>query len=232
MRGSTAWSVRVTTPVRQLLRTEAGSAAVLVTAIVAAMIWANVADGSYENFWHTDLSIDLGDMGISLTLREWVNSGLMTLFFLVVGLEARREFDLGDLRDRRRFILPAAAGVTGMILPVGIFLAINHGGPGAGGWGVAMSTDTALALGLLALVGRRVPDQARLFLVTVSVVDDVVALIVIAVAYTDEIRPAPLVLAGVLFAVTLVMARAKVRSGYAYVPFGVAIWGAMLASGI
>src|SRR3954451_14094580 len=214
MRGSTAWSVRMTTPIRQLLRTEAGSAAVLVTAIVVAMIWANVADGSYERFWHTELAIRLGDTGISLTLREWVNSGLMTLFFLVVGLEARREFDLGDLRDRRRFILPAAAGVAGMVVPIGIFLAINHGGTGSGGWGAAMSTDTALALGLLALVGRRVPDQARLFLVTVSVVDDLVALLVIAVAYTDEIDTMPLVIAIVLFLVTVVMLRLKVRSGY------------------
>jgi Na+/H+ antiporter NhaA len=232
MRGSTAWSVRVTTPVRQLLRTEAGSAAVLVTAIVLAMIWANVADGSYERFWHTDLSIRLGGMGISLTLREWVNSGLMTLFFLVVGLEARREFDLGDLRDRRRFILPAAAGVAGMIVPIGIFLAVNHGGPGSGGWGVAMSTDTALALGLLALVGRRVPDQARLFLVTVSVVDDVVALLIIAVAYTDKIELVPLLIATVLYLATFLLVRLQVRSGYAYVPLGIAIWGAMLASGI
>src|SRR3954452_18069707 len=232
MRGSTAWSDRVTSPIRQILRTEAGSAAVLVTAIVVAMIWANVADGSYERFWHTELSIELGDMGISLTLREWVNSGLMTLFFLVVGLEARREFDLGDLRDRRRFILPAAAGITGMILPVGIFLAINHGGPGAGGWGVAMSTDTALALGLLALVGRRVPDQARLFLVSVAVVDDVVALLVIAIAYTDEIKLIPLLIAVVLFLGTFLLVRLKMRSGYAYVPLGIAIWGATLASGI
>ena len=232
MRGSTAWSVRVSTPVRQLLRTEAGSAAVLVTAIVVAMIWANIADGSYERFWHTDLSIHLGGMSVSLTLREWVNSGLMTLFFLVVGLEARREFDLGDLRDRRRFILPAAAGVAGMILPVGIFLAINHGGPGSGGWGVAMSTDTALALGLLALVGRRVPDQARLFLVTVSVVDDVVALLVIAVAYTDQIKLMPLLIAIVLYLGTFLLVRLKVRSGYAYVPLGIAVWGAMLASGV
>ncbi|MFI5892449.1 Na+/H+ antiporter NhaA [Actinoplanes sp. NPDC051513] len=232
LQGTTAWKTRLTTPVRLLLRTEAGSAAVLVTAIVIAMIWANVADGSYENFWHTDLSIHLGDMSISLTLREWVNSGLMTLFFLVVGLEARREFDLGDLRDRRRFILPAAAGIAGMILPVSIFLAINHGGPGSGGWGVAMSTDTALALGLLALVGRRVPDQARLFLVTVSVVDDLIALLVIAVAYTDEIKLMPLLIAIVLYLATFVLARRQVRSGYAYVPLGIAIWGAMLASGI
>ncbi|WP_246607697.1 Na+/H+ antiporter NhaA [Paractinoplanes toevensis] len=232
LQGSTAWTRRVATPLRAFLRTEAGSAGVLLAAIVVAMVWANVADGSYERFWHTDLSIHLGDMSVELTLREWINSGLMTLFFLVVGLEARREFDLGDLRDRRRFILPAAAGITGMILPVSIFLAVNHGGAGSAGWGVAMSTDTALALGLLALVGKRVPDQARLFLVTVSVVDDLVALIVIAVAYTDEIKPMPLVVAIVLFAATLVMARLKVRTGYAYVPFGIAIWGAMLASGI
>ncbi|WP_433291978.1 Na+/H+ antiporter NhaA [Actinoplanes sp. CA-030573] len=231
MSGSTAWTNRVVT-VRRILRTEAGSAGVLVLAIVVALIWANVADGSYEDFWHTELSIDLGSMGISLTLREWVNSGLMTLFFLVVGLEARREFDLGDLRDRRRFILPAAAGLVGMLIPIAIFLAINHGGPGSGGWGVAMSTDTALALGLLALVGRRVPEQARLFLVTVSVVDDLVALLIIAFAYTEKIEVMPLVIAIVLYLGTFVLVRLKVRSGYAYVPLGVAIWGAMLASGV
>jgi Na+/H+ antiporter NhaA len=220
------------TPVRAFLRTEAGSAGVLLASIVAALIWANVADGSYERFWATQLSVRLGEMSVDLGLREWVNSGLMTLFFLVVGLEARREFDLGDLRDRRRFILPAAAGITGMLLPIAIFLAVNHGGPHSSGWGVAMSTDTALALGLLALVGRRVPDQARLFLVTVSVVDDVVALLVIAVAYTDRVRAAPLVVAGVLFAGAFALVRLKVRSGYAYLPFGVAIWLAMLASGV
>ena len=228
----TAWKRKVANPLRIFLRTEAGSAGVLVGAIVVAMIWANVADGSYERFWHTDLSIRLGDMAVELTVREWVNSGLMTLFFLVVGLEARREFDLGDLRDRRRFILPAAAGIVGMILPVAIFALINRGGPGMAGWGVAMSTDTALALGLLALVGRRVPDQARLFLVTVSVVDDLVALLVIAVAYTEKIDVMPLVVAGLLFLSTFVLIRLRVRSGYAYVPFGIAIWGAMLASGV
>jgi Na+/H+ antiporter NhaA len=232
MRGRTVWTSKVGTPLRQFLRTEAGSAGVLLTAIVVAMVWANVADGSYENFWNTHLSVRLGDAAIDLSLRQWVNSGLMTLFFLVVGLEARREFDLGDLRDRRRFILPAAAGVVGMALPVAIFLAVNRGGPGAVGWGVAMSTDTALALGLLALVGRRVPDQARLFLVTVSVVDDLVALIIIAVAYTDRIETMPLMLAVLVYAITFVMNRLKVRSGYAYLPFGLVIWAAMLASGI
>ena len=228
---TTRWTHKVV-PLREFLSTEAGGAGVLVAAIVVALLWANLADGSYERFWHTELSVRLGTAAIDLDLREWVNSGLMTLFFLVVGLEARREFDLGDLRDRRRFLLPAAAGVAGMALPVGIYLAVNHGGPGAVGWGTAMSTDTALALGLLALVGRHIPVQARLFLVSVSVVDDFVALIVIAVAYTEEIRVAPLLLALALYAVTLVMVRLKVRSGYWYLPFCLVIWGAMLESGI
>jgi Na+/H+ antiporter NhaA len=232
MRGSTAWTQKVATPLRSFLRTEAGSAGVLLAAIAAALIWANVSDGSYERFWEMHFSVQFADMGIDLPVREWVNSGLMTLFFLVVGLEARREFDLGDLRDRRRFILPAAVGIMAMVVPIGIYLAINHGGPGAAGWGVAMSTDTALALGLLALVGRRVPDQARLFLVTVSVVDDLVALIVIAVAYTEKISWTPLTIAAAVYAFTIVLTRLKVRSGYAYLPFGLVIWGAMLASGI
>jgi Na+/H+ antiporter NhaA len=232
MQGRTAWSRKVGTPLRQFLRTEAGSAGVLLAAIVVALLWANLADGSYEHFWAMRFTLDFQGSRISLSLREWVNSGLMTLFFLVVGLEARREFDLGDLRDRRRFILPAAAGVVGMIIPASIFLIANHGGPSAHAWGVAMSTDTALALGLLALVGRRVPDQARLFLVTVSVVDDVVALIVIAVAYTDQIKPKPLLVAAIAYGLTFALPALKVRSGYAYVPFGLVVWGAMLASGI
>ncbi|WP_250034998.1 Na+/H+ antiporter NhaA [Paractinoplanes maris] len=229
---TTRWSRRVATPLRDFLSTEAGSAAVLVTTIIAALIWANTADGSYESFWHTELSIHFGGQGIELDLREWVNSGLMTLFFLVVGLEARREFDLGDLRDRRRFVLPALAGIVGMALPISIFLLVNQGGPGAAGWGAAMSTDTALALGLLALVGRNIPVQARLFLVTVSVVDDVVALIVIAVAYSDDIRVMPLIIAIGAFLLTLVMVRAGVRSGFIYLPVCLVVWGATLESGI
>ncbi|GAB2570782.1 Na(+)/H(+) antiporter NhaA 2 [Paractinoplanes abujensis] len=217
---------------RDFLRTEAGSAGVLVAAVVAALLWANLADGSYESFWETPVSLRFGDADLELALREWVNSGLMTLFFLVVGLEARREFDLGDLRDRRRFVLPAVAGVVGMLLPIGIYLAVTHGGPGAAGWGAAMSTDTALALGLLALVGRNVPVQARLFLVTVSVVDDVVALIVIGVAYSEEFHLPPLLLALGVYAFTLLMVRAGVRSGFVYLPFFLVIWGATLQSGV
>src|SRR5207237_2129472 len=125
--------------------------------------------------------------GISEDLRYWVNSGLMTLFFFVVGLEARREFDMGELRERRRVALPLAAGLGGMAVPVAIFLAANAGRASAHGWGAAMSTDTAFALGMLALVGPRFPDRLRAFMLTVAVVDDVVALIVIATAYTEHL---------------------------------------------
>ena len=231
MSGRTRWT-RDLTGLRSFLRTEAGSAGVLVAAIVLALLWANLGAGSYETFWHTGFAIRFGDVGIAMDLREWVNSGLMTLFFLVVGLEARREFDLGDLRDRSRFVLPALAGVTGLLIPVLIFLAINRGGPGAHGWGVAMSTDTALALGLLALLGRGVPDQVRVFLLTVFGVDALVALVVIATVYSADIEMMPLVLAGVFFAGLLFLNRFRVRSSLAYAVLGISLWAAMLESGV
>ena len=145
----TTWVRRLETPLREFLRTETGGAAVLLAAAVAALVWVNVDASSYEELWETELSIALGDEGVELTLREWVNSGLMTFFFFVLGLEARREFDLGDLRERRRFVLPVLASIGGMGAAVGIYLAFNLGSSSAEGWGIAMSTDTALALGLL-----------------------------------------------------------------------------------
>jgi Na+/H+ antiporter NhaA len=228
----TAWTREFAAPIRDFLRTEAGSSGVLAAAIVLALIWANVAPGSYSEFWHTDLSIGLGSRELSMSLQEWVNSGLMTLFFLVVGLEARREFDLGDLRDRSRFVLPVVAGVAGMALPVLIYLAFNHGGEGAHGWGVAMSTDTALALGLLALVGRGVPDRVRVFLLTVFVVDDLIALLVIAVVYSEDIRLTPLAMAFIAFAGVLAAALLRVRQPGIYVLLGVLTWASLLNSGV
>src|SRR5256885_2058351 len=129
----------------------------------------------------------IGDCGLSNDLRYWVNAGLMTLFFFVIGLEARREFDLGELRDRQRVQIPLAAGVGGLLIPVAIFLALNAGRSSAHGWGAAMSTDTAFALGLLALVGSRGPFRLRAFVLTFAVVDDAIALVVIATVYARAV---------------------------------------------
>jgi Na+/H+ antiporter NhaA len=214
------------------MRTEVGGAAVLLAAAVAALVWVNVDASSYDSLWETTLSIDLGGRGISLELRDWVNSGLMTFFFFVLGLEARREFDLGELRDRRRFALPLMAAVGGMALAIAIYLAFNAGRSSATGWGIAMSTDTAFALGLLALVGPRFPDRLRAFMLTVVVVDDIVALVVIATVYTEQINLSALLAAFALFGAVLVVRALGVRVGLIYFALGAAVWVALLESGV
>src|SRR5947209_3927054 len=163
----TAWTRSLEEPLRSFLRTETGSASVLLAATIAALIWVNVSPGSYGSVWHTVLRIRIGGDGVALDLRQWVDQGLMSFFFLVVGLEARREFDLGELRERRRLFLPLMAALGGMLIPIGIYLIFNGGRASAHGWGTAMSTDTAFALGMLALVGRRFPPTLRTFILTV-----------------------------------------------------------------
>jgi Na+/H+ antiporter NhaA len=231
-RGRTAWARDRAAPLRTFLLTESGSAGLLLAAVVAALVWANVDVGSYERVWSSTFSIRLGDADVTRDVRTWLNSGLMTLFFLVVGLEARREFDLGDLRERRRFVLPCLAGLLGMVVPAAIYLAVNAGSGTGHGWGVAMSSDTALALGLLALLGREVPDRVRVFLLTVFVVDDVAALVVIAVAYSGHVDVPHLLIAVAVFAVLLVASARRVRARWVYVLLGTTMWAALLASGI
>jgi Na+/H+ antiporter NhaA len=192
----------------------------------------NVHASSYDSLWGTRLSIDLGGAGVALDLRHWVNSGLMTFFFFVIGLEARREFDLGELRERRRFALPLLAGIGGMAVAVAIYLAFNTGRSSAGGWGIVMSTDTAFALGLLALVGPRFPDRLRAFMLTVVVVDDIVALAVIATVYTETLRVVPLLAAVGFFAAVLVARRLPLRAGLSCVVLGTAAWVGLLKSGV
>jgi Na+/H+ antiporter NhaA len=230
--GRTAWSRSVKTPLRAFLRTETGGAAVLLGATIAALAWVNADASSYRSVWSTVVAISVGHTGVSLTLRDWVNSGLMTFFFFVVGLEARREFDLGELRERRRFALPLLAGLGGMLVSVGIYLLVNAGRTSAHGWGVAMSTDTAFALGLLALVGPRFPDRLRAFMLTVVLVDDLVALVVIATVYAGAVKTWPLLAALALFAVALVLKTAGVRRGSVCLVLGTAIWVALLKSGV
>ena len=217
---------------RQFLSTETGSAVVLLGATLAALAWANIDFASYRDAWDTRLSIRIGDSGISQSLRDWVNSGLMTFFFLVVGLEVRREFDIGELRERRRLTLPVLAALGGMAVPVAIYLAINAGHSSTHGWGVAMSTDTAFALGMLALVGRRFPDRLRAFLLTIVVVDDVLALTVIALVYSSDVALTPLLIAAGIFSLVFVARAARIRHGLVYFLLAVATWVALFESGV
>jgi Na+/H+ antiporter NhaA len=230
--GRTAWARNLETPLRQLLRTQTGSAVVLLGATVAALVWVNADPGSYTSTWHTQLEIRIGGNVIVQDLRGWVNNGLMTFFFFVIGLEARREFDMGELRERRRLAVPAASAVFGMLVPVTIYLAVNAGSSSTHGWGVAMSTDTAFALGMLALVGRRFPDRLRAFMVTVSVVDDLLALAVIVLVYSGAIAVGALVAALGGFALILVVRAAGVRNGVAYLLLGLFTWVALYEAGV
>ncbi len=226
--GRTAWARSVETPLREFLRTETGGAAFLLAAALVALVWVNVDASSYNSLWSTALSIRVGGAGVALDLRGWVNSGLMTFFFFVVGLEARREFDLGELRERRRVALPFLAGIGGMAVAVAFYLAINAGRPSAHGWGIAMSTDTAFALGMLALVGPRFSDRLRAFMLTVVVVDDIVALVVIATVYSGSVRMTPLFVALAIYGVILVLHRARLRPGPICLALAVAAWVALL----
>jgi len=199
----TAWGRSIAAPVRSFLSTETGGAAVMLAATVLALVWANVATHAYDSVWSTELGFNVGSARIATDLRHWVNEGLMTLFFLVVGLEAKRELDLGELRERRRIAIPVLAAAGGIIVPVGIFLAFNAGRPGAHGWGAAMSTDTAFALGALALLTPRAATRIRVFLLTLAVVDDLTALLVIATVYTKHVLVVALIIALALFAVLI-----------------------------
>ena len=230
--GRTAWARNLQTPLREFLRTETGSSVVLLAATVTALVWANVHPTSYGNVWDTQLSIRLGRWGISQDVREWVNNGLMTFFFFVVGLEARREFDMGELRERRRVALPLLAGIGGMVLPVAIYVTANAGLSSAAGWGIAMSTDTAFALGVLALVGPRFPDRLRSFMLTVVVVDDILALVVIAVAYTSRVVWGMLLLALAVFGVIVLVRARRVHVGIVYAALALVAWVAVFESGI
>ncbi len=231
--GRSAWARNLAAPVRDFLGAETGGAMVLLCAAVAALVWANSPwSESYESFWTTKLSVQLGSEGVSLDLRHWVNEGLMTLFFLVVGLEAKRELDTGELRERRRMAIPVVAAVGGIAVPIAIFLAFNAGGAGAHGWGAAMSTDTAFALGVLALVAPG-GTRLRVRLLTLAVVDDLVALAVIAVVYTEHVSPVPLAIAACLFVGVLALRYAPAEwRRQAALLVGVGFWVALFESGI
>jgi Na+/H+ antiporter NhaA len=231
--GRTAWARNMAAPVRDFLATETGGAAVMLVATVGALVWANSPWWhTYETVWTSQLSIRISGAGISTDLRHWINQGLMTLFFLVVGLEAKRQLDLGELRERRRVAVPALAAIGGVIVPVCIYLAFNAGGSGGGDWGAAMSTDTAFALAILALVTPRSATRLRVFLLSLAVVDDLAGLLVIAFVYTRRVSVVALVVALALFGLLLALRWARVGRRTLSIGIALAVWVAMFKSGI
>jgi Na+/H+ antiporter NhaA len=231
--GRTAWARNLAAPVRSFLSTETGGAMVMLGAAVAALVWANSPwSHAYDSLWSTRLAVRLGGAVIGTDLRHWVNEGLMTLFFLVVGLEAKRQLDLGELRERRRLAIPVVAAIGGVTVPILIYLAFNAGHAGAHGWGAAMSTDTAFALGVVALITPRTATRIRVFLLTLAVVDDLAALLVIATVYTRRISVPALVTAAVLFAALVALRYAPVGRRAISIVLAVALWVAMFESGI
>lgn len=202
----TPWHRGMAAPVRAFLSVETGSAVLLLLAIVAALLWSNSPwSGSYGAFWAHTISVSVAGHTVGTDLRGAVNEGLMTLFFLVVGLEAKRELDLGELRDRRRLTVPVIAGTAAILASVLVYLAFTAGSGGAGGWGIAVSTDTALALGSLTLVNSGNGHRIRVFLLTLLVIDDVVSLLVIALVYPSKLDVTALIVAGVLLSALLAL---------------------------
>lgn len=224
----------ITPSVRAFLATEAGSAMVLLAATVVALVWANSPwSHAYEQLWATTAGFHVGSFGIELDLHHWVNDAAMAVFFAVVGLEIAREATSGELRDRRTVAVPALGALGGLLVPVLLYLAITAGEPEvAHGWGVVMSTDTAFLVGILALFGPACPDRLRLFLLTLAIVDDIGAITVMAVFYTDGVSVGPLVLAGVVVAAMLAMRWLRVWQLTPYVIAGIALWFAVQASGV
>ena len=220
-------------PVASFLEVEAAGGVFLLAATIAALVWANSPwDQSYVDFWHTEISVTLGNFSISDDLTHWVNDGLMTIFFFVVGLEIKREWVAGELRDRSAALLPGIAAVGGMVVPAAIFLVVNAGGVGRDGWGIPMATDIAFGLALVAVFGSRVPPRLKVFLLTLAIVDDIGAILVIAVFYTDSISVGWLVDAALLSVVVVLLRRANVRYLLAYVVVGFALWLSMFESGV
>ncbi len=225
--------LRVISPFQNFIHTEASGGILLFIATVVALIWANSAWSSdYFDFWHTEVTIQLGQYGMSMTLVHWINDGLMAIFFFVVGLEIKREFLVGELSSFRQALLPIAAAVGGAVLPALLYLALNAGGEGARGWGVPMATDIAFALGVLAILGSRVPTGLKVFLTALAIVDDILAVLVIALFYSDSINLQYLLLGLAIIAVLFIANKAGIRLTVVYAVLGLVVWVAFIESGV
>lgn len=224
---------RLLTPFRRFLGTESSSGLLLIGVTAIAMIWANSPyAATYFGLWHTPLSVELGGRRLEMDLSHWINDGLMVVFFLLVGLEIKREVLRGELASPRRAALPLAAALGGMVAPALAYLSINGGGPAARGWGVPMATDIAFALGMLSLAGKRAPLGLRVFLAALAIVDDLGAVLVIALFYTSSLDLRALAAAGGIFFVLCLFNLLHVRRAFPYVLLGIALWLAVHESGV
>ena len=223
----------VARPVREFLRIEAAGSVLLLLAAALALIWANSPwSEAYDHFWHAEISLDLGVLQLTESLQHWVNDALMVIFFFVVGLEIKYEIVNGDLRDPKTASLPILAAIGGMLVPAGIYLALNAGHESSAGWGIPLATDIAFAVGVVGLLGRRIPSAARIFLLTLAIVDDIGAILVIAFFYTADLNLTWLAVAVALLAVMVVARVLRIWTIWFYVVIGVGVWLALLESGV
>lgn len=215
------------------IRSEVSGGAVLLVAALIALAWANAPFGeTYESFWETKLTLGFGDFEKSESLQYWVNDLLMVLFFFVVGLEIKRELVVGELNDRKKARLPLIAALGGVILPGIIFISFNFGGNAAHGWAIPMATDIAFAVGVLALLGKRIPPSIRVLLLSIAIVDDVIAILIIAVFYASSLSFLWVAISIVGFGIVLIMQRVGVNHIWPYWVVGAFIWVAVLSSGV
>jgi Na+:H+ antiporter, NhaA family len=222
----------VVQPLNRFLHVEAAGGILLVMATIVALVWANVWPASYESLWSTEVRIQVGDYEFADDLQHLVNDLLMGLFFFVVGMEIKRELVSGELRDRRVVALPAMAALGGMIVPATIFLAVNAAGDGRDGWGIPMATDVAFALGVVALLGARVPASVKVLLLTLAIVDDIGAIVVIALFYTSDLEPIFLVFAAGLAVVVAVILRLDITYPPIFFGLGLLLWLMVYESGV
>ncbi|MDE0115376.1 MAG: Na+/H+ antiporter NhaA [bacterium] len=220
-------------PIHHFAAIEAAGGVLMLVATVAALVWANSPwQDSYGEFWHTQVSFSVGDYKFEEDLEHIVQDGFMAVFFFVIGLEIKRELVAGQLRDPRFAALPAVAALGGMVVPALVYFAFNAGGPGESGWGIPMATDIAFAVGLLSLLGNRISSQMKVFLLTLAIVDDIGAILVIAIFYTGDLSGGWLLTAAVLLAGIIVLRRLGVWYLPVYLAIGVAFWLAVLESGV
>ncbi|MDA0988995.1 MAG: Na+/H+ antiporter NhaA [Chloroflexi bacterium] len=218
---------------QEFVHGQASSGIVLLASAVVALVWANsLWSDAYNDLWHTEISFQVGAFDLSKTLVHWINDGVMVVFFFVIGLEIKRELLIGELSSPKQMALPLIAAVGGMAVPAIIYTAFNFQSQGSVGWGIPMATDIAFALGVLALLGSRVPLALKSFLVAVAIVDDIGAVLVIAIFYTEQISLVSLLIGLGILVILFVFNRVGVRHPLPYVLAGVFVWLAFLQSGV